>query len=197
MFFLSCPQLPLYPSYYTHPLTPTRKRISIPPKYRSTCASYKTSVLPAVTTEPPDAFYSSILSLTRNIFTCRQQTPHCTSPQNPCRFLRVKERKAIEDDQLFKEARLHHYQTSRDTLITLRQTIQTDSWQQLTNSINHLTSVGSIWHRIHKIVTKKKAPAALHHSPAEYAQSLIIASSKLCSLHKHVVSSRAGPCAVL
>lgn len=55
-----------------------------------------------------------------------------------------------------------------------------------------------MWHLINKIV-KKKAPAALHHSPAKYAQSLNdvwSAQSKLCSLPVYVqdaLSSGVGP----
>lgn len=50
---------------------------------------------------------------------------------------------------------LRQYQTSRDVLIALQQSIQTHG--------SHLTGVGSIWHLTNKIVNKK-ASAALNHN---------------------------------
>lgn len=57
---------------------------------------------------------------------------------------------------------LRQYQTFRDVLIA-PPAEYSDSRQQLTYSISHLTGVGSIWRLTNKIV-KKKASAALNHN---------------------------------
>lgn len=69
-------------------------------------------------------------------------------------------------------ASLQQYQASRDDLVALQQCVYTESWRKYTDSINHQTSAGSMWHKINRII-KKKPPSALHHSPAQYAQDLI------------------------
>ncbi|XP_076030944.1 uncharacterized protein LOC143019134 [Oratosquilla oratoria] len=67
---------------------------------------------------------------------------------------------------------LHHYQLARDDLVALQKCVHTESWQKFTDSINHQTSTGTMWHLIKKVV-KKKSVCTLHHSPLEYAQDLI------------------------
>ncbi|XP_076042091.1 uncharacterized protein LOC143025992 [Oratosquilla oratoria] len=71
---------------------------------------------------------------------------------------------------------LHQYQLSRDDLVALQRCVQTDSWKKLTDSINHQTSIGTMWHLINKVI-KKKHHSALHHSPTQFAQDLVDAWS--------------------
>jgi len=85
------------------------------------------------------------------------------------------ERKAIEDGLAFQR------HPTPDHLLALQQSNQTDSWQQLTKSTSHLTSIGSMWHLINKVV-KKKAPVALHHSPTDCVQIIDAWSAQPCSL---------------
>ncbi|KAG0728250.1 hypothetical protein GWK47_032886 [Chionoecetes opilio] len=73
-------------------------------------------------------------------------------------------------------------------LIALQKCAYTESWQRYTDSINHQTSVGTMWHLINRTI-KKKPTCALHHSPHEYAQDLITvwsAQSQACNLPAHI-----------
>ncbi|XP_076043611.1 uncharacterized protein LOC143026727 [Oratosquilla oratoria] len=71
---------------------------------------------------------------------------------------------------------LHQYQLSRDDLVALQRCVQMDPWKNLTDSINHQTSVGTMWHLINKVI-KKKHHSALHHSPTQFPQDLVDAWS--------------------
>ena len=75
------------------------------------------------------------------------------------------------------------YQVARDGLIALQKCAYTESWY--TDSINHHTSVGTMWHLINRTI-KKRPTNALHHSPHEYAaQGLITtwsAESQTCNV---------------
>ncbi|XP_076044779.1 uncharacterized protein LOC143027381 [Oratosquilla oratoria] len=180
--------------HYTVPATPSssyaRTCIRIPPKYCPTYISYMTTLLPTFNIHSPDELYSSLVKSTHNFYTRYVTRPHLTRSPRPRttslndRVLQA-ERKAMEHGLTFQRqpspAHLQQYQTSRDELIGLQQCAQTDSWHALTDSINHLTSVGTMWHKIKKIV-KKRPRTALHHSPMEYAQTLIDTWSTQSSL---------------
>lgn len=165
----------------TPPSTHARTCIRIPPKYCPTYISYMTTMLPTFNSHSPDELYSSLVKSTHEFYTQYVTRPHLACHPGPRRGTfddRVlqAERKAVDHGLAFQRhptpAHLHMYQTSRDELIGLLQCAQSDSWHALTDSINHLTSVGSMWHKINRII-KKRPRAALHHSPTEYAQSLI------------------------
>ena len=170
---------------YSVPATPasvhTRTCIRIPPKYCPTYISYMTTLLPTFNSHSPDELYSSLVKSTHEFYAQYVTRPHLARRPGPRaetvddRVLQA-ERKAVEHGLAFQRnptpAHLEMYQTSRDELIGLQQCAQTDSWHTLTDSINHLTSVGSMWHKINRII-KKRPRTALHYSPLEYAQSLI------------------------
>lgn len=140
-----------------------------------------TDLLPTYNFESPEELYTSLVKATHDFYTLYVNRRHITRrPGTHTRTLKEyvlqAEKKAMEDGRVFQTNptpdHLRKYQTSRDELVALQQCSQTDTWHTLINSINHLTNVGSMWHLINKIV-RKKDPAALHHSPTEYAQSLI------------------------
>ena len=171
--------------HYSIPATPLssygRTCIRISPKYCPTYISYMTTLLPTFNSHSPDELYSSLVKSTHDFYTQYVTRPHLARRPGPRtgslhdRVLHA-ERKAVEHGLAFQRhptpAHLRQYQTSRDELINLQQFAQTDSWHTFTDGINHLTSVGSMWHRINRII-KKRPCTALHHSPMEYAQSLI------------------------
>lgn len=76
---------------------------------------------------------------------------------------------------------LKQYQTSSSTFVALQQCVHRDAWHDFTNTINHQTSVGSMWRLIRKAL-KKKTPSALHHSLVQYAQDLVKAWSQQASV---------------
>lgn len=93
---------------------------------------------------------------------------------------------------------LHQYQLSREDIVALQSCVQSDSWHELTKSINHQTSVGIMWHLINKIAKKKNPSSVLHHSPAQWPQDLIIEwseQSQITNLPVHIqdaLSTRAN-----
>lgn len=173
----------LHYSVSATPLTTvTRNRITIPPKYCPTYISYMATMLPTSNMQSPDEFYSSLVKYTQEFYTRYVTRPHLPRRQGTHATGRLEdrviqaERKAVEHGIAFQAqptpAHLRQYQSSRDELIALQQCAQNDSWLTFTDSINHLTTVGSMWNKINKIV-KKRSHTALHHSPTEYAQHLI------------------------
>ncbi len=159
----------------------TRLRITIPPKYCPTYVSYISSLLPTFDLQSPEKLYSSLVASTHDFYTRYVTRPHikrgCKAQAWTLeqRILQA-ERKAMEDGLAFQGQptpdTLLQYQTSRDDLVALQQCAYTESWRRYTNSINHQTSAGSMWHMINRVI-KRKPPSALHHSPAQYAQDLI------------------------
>jgi len=84
----------------------------------------------------PNAFYSSLVSLTHNFYARYISRPRIVGrPENRAMTLDDRvlqaERKAIEDGLAFQRHptpdHLRQYQTSRDVLVALQQSIQTDS----------------------------------------------------------------------
>ena len=145
----------------------TRTRIAIPPKYRPTYISYMTNHLPTFDLHCSEKLYSWLVTATHAFYTRYVSKPHLRRrPDAPnwtmdARIARA-ERKATEAGLDFQQQStpdtLHQYQSSRDDLDALQRCVQTDSWHKLTDSINHQTSVSSMWH--------------LHHNLAQYAQDL-------------------------
>lgn len=99
--------------------------------------------------------------------TSADPTLHVAPETVPGLLVRViqAERKAVEDGLAFQRRAtpdpLRHDQTFRDVLTAFQQIIQTDSWQQLANSITHLTRMGSVGHLINNIVKKERLYCSL------------------------------------
>ncbi|XP_066974195.1 uncharacterized protein [Macrobrachium rosenbergii] len=168
---------------YSLPAAPTpiysRAYIIIPPKYTPMYISYITNLLPTFDLHCPEKLYSSLVSATHDFHTRYIRKPHIRHRANAMTLdnrISQAEKKAMDDGFVFMRQpspeTLHQYQLSRDDQVALQHCVLTDSWHKLTDSINHQTSIGSIWHLINRIV-KKKPPSVLHHSPAQYAQDLI------------------------
>lgn len=188
--------------HYSLPAAPaasayTRTRVVIPPKYRPTYISYMTALLPTLDLHCPETLYSSLVDATHTFYAQYISRPHLrrrTAAPTWTLDNRIAQakRKAMQDGLAFQRQpnpqTLHQYQVSRDDMVALQRCVLKDSWHRLTDSINHQTSVGSMWHLINKVV-KKKSPSALHHSPAQYAQDLITewsAQSRASSLPAHI-----------
>ena len=187
--------------HYSLPAAPasvhTRTRIAIPPKYRPTYISYMTNLLPTFDLHCPDKLYSSLVDATHAFYSQYVSRPHLRRRAGAHTWtldnrIAQAERMAMEDGLAFQRRpspeTLHQYQLSSTNLVALQRCVQTDSWHKLTDSINHQTSVGSMWHLINKVV-KKKPPSVLHHSPAQYAQDLInewSAQSRASNLPAHI-----------
>ncbi|XP_042227380.1 uncharacterized protein LOC121869881 [Homarus americanus] len=155
------------------------------------------NLLPTFDVESPEKLYSSLVNSTHNFHSHYISRPHIKRRPEAYawtldeRILQA-EKKAVEDGISFQEEptldRLHQYQSSRDDLIALQQCVRTESWRNFTDSINHQTSVGAMYHLINKVV-KKKSSSAVHHSPAEYAQDLVetwSAQSQARNLPEHI-----------
>ena len=186
----------------SHPTPPHhhRTRISIPPKYCPTYISYISDLLHTFDLLSPETLYTSLVDATHNFFTRYVTKPHIR--RHPAartwtldQRIAEAERIAADSGHAFQRQptpdHLHQYQLARDDLITLQHCVQTESWQKYTDSINHQTSIGTMWHLINKTV-KKKPTCALHHSPQEYANDLIntwSAQSQTCNLPAHIQES--------
>lgn len=175
----------------------TRTRIAIPPKYRPTFITYMSNLLPTFNRHSPEILYSSLVDAIHSFYAKYVSRPHIGRRAGAHTWtldnrVAQAERKAMEDGLAFQKRpspeTLHQYQLSRDDLVALQRCVQTNSWHKLTDSINHQTSVGSMWHLINKVV-KKKPPSVLHNSPAQYAQDLITewsAQSRASNLPAHI-----------
>ncbi|XP_064110238.1 uncharacterized protein LOC135218023 [Macrobrachium nipponense] len=154
--------------------------ITIPPKYQPTYISYMTNLRPTFDLHCPEKLYSLLVSTTHAFHTQYIRKPHIRHRVGAMTLdnrISQAEKKAMDDGLAFMRQpspeTLHQYQLLRDYLVALQQCVQTDSWHKLTDSINHQTSIGSMWHLINRIVKKKPPTSVLHHSPAQYAQDLI------------------------
>ncbi|XP_068245269.1 uncharacterized protein [Palaemon carinicauda] len=188
--------------HYSFPTTSTpmhnRTCITILPKYQSTYISYMTNLLPTFDLQCPEKLYSLLVSTTHAFHTRYIRKPHISHRVGAMTLhnrISQAEKKAMDDGLAFMRQpspeTLHQYQLSIDDLVALKQCVQTDSWHKLTDSINHQTSIGSLWHLINRIV-KKKPPSVLHHSPAQYAQELInewSPQSRTINLPAHIQDS--------
>ncbi|XP_068245268.1 uncharacterized protein [Palaemon carinicauda] len=188
--------------HYSFPTTSTpmhnRTCITILPKYQPTYISYMTNLLPTFDLHCPEKLYSLLVSTTHAFHTRYIRKPHIRYRVGAMTLdnrISQAEKKAMDDGLAFMRQpspeTLHQYQLSRDDLVALQQCVQTDSWHKLTDSINHQTNIGSLWHLINRIV-KKKPPSVLHHSPAQYAQELInewSPQSRTINLPAHIQDS--------
>ena len=175
------------------PLLHRRTRISIPPKYCPPYVSYISSLLPTFDFFSPDSLYTSLVKATHDFYNHYVLRPHIQ--RRPAAHAWTLDHRVAEAERTAADAglafqrqptpeRLRQYQVARDGLTTLQQSVYTESWQKLTDSINHQTSVGTMWHLINRTI-RKKTTCALHHSPHEYAQDLIntwSAQSQICNL---------------
>ena len=170
---------------YSLPGRPTfphhRTRISIPPKYCPTYISYISRLMPTFDFHSPDNLFTSLVTATHDFYNRYVTKPHIqrrpvAHPWTLDQRIAQAERTAADAGLSFQRQptpdRLQRYQLARDDLVALQQCVFTESWQKFTDSINHQTSVGSMWHLINKIV-KKKPTGALHHSPHDYATDLL------------------------
>ena len=187
--------------HYSLPAAPSpvhvRTRIAIPPKYRPTYISYMTNLVPTFDPHCPEKLYSSLVGATHSFYTQYVSRPHIRRRASARTWsldnrIAQAERKAMEDGLAFMRQpgpeTLHQYQSARDDLVALQRCVQTDSWHKLTDSVNHQTSVASMWRIINRVV-KKKPPSVIHHSPAQYAQDLIdewSAQSQTANLPRHI-----------
>ena len=159
----------------------SRLRIAVPPKYCPTYISYMTRFLPTFACASPDQLYSSLVSATHDFYRLYVLRPHLQRrPAALSWSLDARLQDARDEAErvglLFQAdpspELLHHYQRSRDDLTALLECVSTDSWQQFTDSINHQTSVASMWHLIRRVV-KRNPATARHHAPAVFAQQLV------------------------
>ena len=187
--------------HYSLPASPppghTRTRISVPPKYRPTYITYITNLLPTFDFHCPEKLYSSLVDATHAFYTHYVVKPHVKRRAGACSWtpdarVAQAEGRAMEDGLAFMRQpgpeTLRRYRLARDDLTALQCCVQSDSWRKFTDSINHQTSVRSMWHLIQKVL--KKTPShALHHNPAQYAQDLVnewSTQSRTANLPQHV-----------
>ena len=143
----------------------------IPPKYCPTYIAYMTTHLPQFAFLSPDMLYSLLVKATHDFYDLYVSRPHLQRPPRPFswtldKYILQAERTAVEAGLRFQRdptaENLHQYEVSRDEMIGLQTCARTDSWQRLTDNINHQTSVGTMWQLIRR-VTKRKPASALHH----------------------------------
>jgi len=167
-----------------------RTCISIPPKYCSNYISYITGLFFKLDLGSPEKLYSSLVSLTHEFYNHYVRRPNIKRQFGAHewtleRRIKAAERQAVEDSLVYQRDptpdNLKQYQTSSSALVALQQCVHRDAWHDFTNTINHQTSVGSMWRLIKKAL-KKKTPSALHHSPVQYAQDLVEAWSQQASV---------------
>ena len=177
-----------------------RTRVSIPPKYSPNYVSFVSAHLHEFNVESPEKLYNSLVTCTHNFFDRYVRRPNIkrqtrVQPWMLNDRVLAAERQTEADGLAYQRSpnpdTLRQYQESSSALVAIQQCAHTDAWNELTNSINHQTSVGSMWRLINK-VARKKTPSALHHSPSHYAQALIeawSAQSSVCNLPAHVRQS--------
>ena len=183
------------PAHAEHPYY--RTRISIPPKYCPTYISYISRLMPTFDFFSPDNLLNSLVNATHDFYSRYVSRPHIQ--RRPVAHtwtldqrIAQAERTATEVGLAFQRQptsdRLQQYQLARDDMVALQKCVSTESWQKYTDSINHQTSIGTMWHLINKII-KKKPTCALHHSPLDYANDLITtwsSQSHTCNLPVHI-----------
>jgi len=139
----------------------------------------------------PEKLYLSLVSFTHDFYSHYVRRPNikCQPEAHEWtldRRIKAAERQAIEDSHVYQRDptpdNLQQYQTSSNALVALQQCAYRDAWHDFTNTINHQTSIGSMW-RLIKRVVKKKTSSALHHSPVQYAQDLVETWSQQSSVH--------------
>ena len=159
----------------------SRLRITVPPKYCPTYISYMTRVLPSFDCADADQLYTSLVSATHDFFRLYVSRPHLRRrPAALSWTLDARLQDARDEAEraglLFQAdpspELLRRYQRLRDDLTALLDCVSTDSWQRFTDSINHQTSVASMWHLIRRVV-KRNPATARHHAPAVFAQQLV------------------------